>query len=474
MAKKTQKSAISVPRPGRIFGHSSLHRTLLLWFLLLSLLPLTIVSLIAYWNTQQTLFEMKHGDLEVIAHLKSRQIRSYFNSALTDLRLQSESIANTRYLEVLTKAFVESGKPLNEFVGSYRWALIIAEFSADLKTLQRTYGYHDIFLIDASGNILFSVIKETDLGTNLFDGEYSGTLLAKACRETLESGRQTFSDLEFYAPSNNIIAGFLTDVIVDDNGDKIGLIAFQVRIEPINAIMQDREGLSKTGETYLVGVDGFLRSDYHVNVKHGTLKKQVETEQVQLWQEEHGVQQKMTNDIEESAFIYAGPHDGRRVLGVHNAINIAGVKWGMIAEIEEIEAFAPARRLGILALTLLVVTVLIVALLAIPITNRIIRPVRELTRISKLAARGDLDQKVKIAARNEIGELAESFNLMLKYRWKAEKKLAKRKLQLEQLNIDLVARNKDLDEFTYIASHDLQEPLRKLSSFCSLLEKDIG
>jgi signal transduction histidine kinase len=46
--------------------------------------------------------------------------------------------------------------------------------------------------------------------------------------------------------------------------------------------------------------------------------------------------------------------------------------------------------------------------------------------------------------------------------------------KLEQITEDLRKRNTELDEFTYVASHDLQEPLRKLSSFVSLLEKDIG
>ena len=52
--------------------------------------------------------------------------------------------------------------------------------------------------------------------------------------------------------------------------------------------------------------------------------------------------------------------------------------------------------------------------------------------------------------------------------------LKEERLRLERTNEILVSRNNELDEFTYIASHDLQEPLRKLTSFCSLLKKDIG
>jgi chemotaxis family two-component system sensor kinase Cph1 len=59
-------------------------------------------------------------------------------------------------------------------------------------------------------------------------------------------------------------------------------------------------------------------------------------------------------------------------------------------------------------------------------------------------------------------------------RKQAEIGLADRTIQLERMNRDLVALNADLDEFTHMASHDLQEPLRTLSSFSDLLGKDLG
>jgi len=46
--------------------------------------------------------------------------------------------------------------------------------------------------------------------------------------------------------------------------------------------------------------------------------------------------------------------------------------------------------------------------------------------------------------------------------------------QQERLNRELAQRNKDLEEFAYVASHDLREPLRKMISFSDLLERDLG
>jgi light-regulated signal transduction histidine kinase (bacteriophytochrome) len=45
---------------------------------------------------------------------------------------------------------------------------------------------------------------------------------------------------------------------------------------------------------------------------------------------------------------------------------------------------------------------------------------------------------------------------------------------LARANTELLRRNADLEEFTDVASHDLQEPLRKLISFSSMLEDDLG
>ena len=45
---------------------------------------------------------------------------------------------------------------------------------------------------------------------------------------------------------------------------------------------------------------------------------------------------------------------------------------------------------------------------------------------------------------------------------------------LQQRSEELIIKNKELDEFSYLASHDLQEPLRKLTIFCDYLKEDIG
>lgn len=389
-----------------------LRRTLFLWFLALSLIPVTAVSIYSYWNARESLRKNAQMSLRSALAVKTEYIRSYFSRMLTDLGHESQEEGNVEFLEDLGSAFGKSGKPLGDFIKSFTWVTIVDERGADLKHFRRIYGYHDVFLIDEQGNILFSVAGEDDLGTNLFEGKYSHTLFAKACRKALETGQPTFSDFEFYGPSNNAVAGFLVNVLVSEDGDKTGLMALQIQTNQIDPIMQQGAGLGKTEETYLVGADLKMRSTSVLAGKETILREPVETEQTLLWQREHPEHEGASNIIRESEFIYDGPH-GKRVLGMHTNILIGGVHLAVIAEIEEGEAFGPANRLRSIVLILLIATGLLVLLVVTPVSKRIVRPIMELSGGAKLVAAGRFDHEIRVQAKNEIGELSQSFNNML-------------------------------------------------------------
>ena len=393
-----------------------LRRTLFLWFLTLSLIPVTTVGVIGYLNGHAHLRENAEESLKLLCMEHARDIQNYFSSMLRDLRRKSAKRVNYEFLEGLIKGFRESHEPLKEYVKSFKWAVTVSKYGTDLEIYCRDYGYHDILFIDALGNILYTVAGEKDLGTNLLTGRYSDSLFASACKQALKTGQPAFSDFEFYGPSSNEGAGFLVSVVVNDDGDKIGLMAFQLSIGPINQMMKEGMDSGETVEVYLIGGDLRIRSHSIYSEKAKILGKPVETEIASRWLNEHsGGEEPVgeSDEMEEDVLIYQGPH-GKSVLGIHSNIWIGGVSFGIIAEIEEAEAFAKANELRKIVVIMLVGMIIIVFFIATRVSNRIVRPVLQLSGLVKRAAEGHFGREIKVESRNEIGELAGDANRMLR------------------------------------------------------------
>jgi len=399
------------PKKGLVSGWYGLRFTLLRWFLGISLIPVAMVGTFSYMNATTSMQGMAVNALTGSAEFKSRQIRDSFEEWFTDLHVQAQSEENGTILQGIADIFRQSGMPLKRFTKSVEWGRYTEGHCRDLRFFRQTYGYSDLFLIDTKGNILYTVMAEDDLGTNLFHGPYAGTLFSQTCQKALDRGQPVFSDWEFYQPSGNRPAGFVVQVMVNEDGEKIGLFAAQLGIEQINAIMQDRTGLGNTGETYLIGPDLRMRSNSVFGEEQTVLGDPVETENSRLWLAKH-VQERIQDPAEEKAFVYTGPR-GEPVLGVHHNLEVGEIHMAIISEIETAELFAPVARLRAVTTLLFVITALVVLFLAVWRTRLIVSPIAQLSRITDRVAGGELNQEIQVFARNEIGELATRFNDMI-------------------------------------------------------------
>ena len=83
---------------------------------------------------------------------------------------------------------------------------------------------------------------------------------------------------------------------------------------------------------------------------------------------------------------------------------------------------------------------------------------RHLQKGTEIVAGGNLDYRVEIQSDDEIGRLAQAFNEMTRRLNESEK-------ERESYIKKLAQSNRELEDFAFIASHDLQEPLRKIQTF---------
>lgn len=124
------------------------------------------------------------------------------------------------------------------------------------------FGYYDLFLISHKTNhVIYSVAKEFDFATSLVDGPFAQSGLGMAFQHAnrlKQANEVVFVDYAPHLPSFDHEAAFVASPVFEDNF-KVGILIFQIPTGRINAVMQERTGLGKTGETFLIGHKGPIK-----------------------------------------------------------------------------------------------------------------------------------------------------------------------------------------------------------------------
>ncbi len=280
-----------------------------------------------------------------------------------------------------------------------------ARYHPLLKDYLEKFEYYDIFLVEPSdGHIVYSVFKELDYGTSLVSGPYKDSGIARVFRRAMKLGvddAPVIEDFAAYLPSYNAPASFIASPIYrqEEFGDfLVGVLIFQMPVGRINEIMQINDGMGETGESYLVGDDKLMRSQSRFSENNTILSQQVDTETVALANDGNTGSSTVTD------------YRGISVLSAYAPLELDGLEWGILAEIDEEEAYSGLVSIQIGMLTATILAIVFVLIVAFTIIRRVMNQLgadpRDVEYIATNIADGNLEVDLSQYGSNRVGVLS--------------------------------------------------------------------
>ncbi|KLN60558.1 hypothetical protein WH96_12740 [Kiloniella spongiae] len=415
----------------KIFG-MKISTKLPILFVIVSTLSIFFVGIFSVQNTSSSLITQSTQTLEALSESRSSALNDYLSFIGDDLVLLAGNEYILNAMSNFSRGFQDEKRlhesPLKSLHGIYIndqtaeavnpkgnpeklgekhlyggpklegvYHIEHQRFHPWFRDLLLTRDYYDIFLVDVEGNVVYSVYKELDYATNLINGKYNDTGLAEAFNAAMESkksGSLSFIDFAPYSPSYGAPASFISTPVISKDGVQ-GVLIFQMPINNLNAILQQRAGMGESGETYLVGKDYLMRSDSRFSEESTILKLKIETNTVsQALEGNKGVQ-------------IISDYRGIEVISAYQPIDFLGIRWALLAEIDKSEVLIPSdnARNNIIFISLSILFV--VAIISWFFARSIIKPLQRSTSEMLTLAEGDKSITISnVDSKDEIGDIA--------------------------------------------------------------------
>ncbi|PTX00193.1 methyl-accepting chemotaxis protein [Pararhodobacter aggregans] len=278
-------------------------------------------------------------------------------------------------------------------------------FNPYMRAHRDRFGYYDLFLITAEGDVVYNISKESDFAINLGEGALRDTELAQVWRAAMEGpvGTTSFSDFAPYAPSNGAPAAFVARQIVDHEvpgNPVIGVVALQLSEEGIGAALEAADLLDRD-EIYVVAPDGTSRNASRIGDAFAMFGALPDLPQVTA------ARAGETAEFDEAT----GIHGAAAVVAVH-PFSAHGNQWSAVVELDQADAFAALTDFNQRAMIVVAIGVLLSLAIGWAVARSITRPLGSFS----LSMQALVDKRYDLAItgtarRDEIGGLFRGLDL---------------------------------------------------------------
>ena len=313
------------------------------------------------------------------------------------------------------------------------WTSAHRTFHPYYRAMTQLHDFEDVLMIDVEGNVVYTAFKGVDLGTNLFNGPYRLSNLAEAYRQAMNRnivGEVVIADFAAYSPSLGNPAGWAVTPIAD-GGEVIGALAIELPIDRVNNVMTvagewEINGLGSTGETYLVGRDGLMRSisrqlqDDPEAYERAAVAAGLSPAAAALSVQNGNtlLQQAITGDAVtralagESGTLLERDYLGRDSLTAYGPLRVDGLNWVIVAQETSAEALVPVEDFTRNLILSTAGMIIFVCLLSLVLAQVFVRPLRRLKAAAQRIAAGEEGVQVDAGSSDELADVATAFNDM--------------------------------------------------------------
>ncbi len=392
---------------------TSIYHKLILYIFFLGIFVIVTVSLYSFITARNAILQRTFDQLTSLKVAKKEQVEQFFKDRLKEVELFA-SQENQGIIRINTQ------KPEGQISFNTNKKGITANYQHFFKSggyytkVYLIYGEHfESYAMDS--------VSDNQIILNQDEKKYLEPVINRARKEN-----QAIIEDYTFSFTDSICSLFIATPISGANQTESGIALFVLKPSVISNIMKNEEvvkSLGKSGEVYLVGPDSLMRSESRF-FKNSILHLPVKTESVRKAYSS-GEGSHLNKD-----------YRGIITLSSYNRLNIPGLDWIIVAEMDKREAMRPVYKLANEIVFLSIFITLILFIFAYIISRTITKPIIELKNATIRVRNGDLASILHSKSNDELGELTVNFNLMTSQLKTQQEELKDREVRIFSSFID--------------------------------------